>query len=66
MRKGQHGSLVVYTDRIRCIEIAGNGDEIGAEKDFVMGCHIVCPRRNSSLKYLKFSDQPIWLSLSVG
>ena len=37
MRKGEHGSLVVYADRMRRTETADNGDEIEREIPFLKG-----------------------------
>jgi len=40
--------------------------DIGLEEDIPNGVVNPQSRPNSSQKYLKFSDQAIWLSLSVG
>ncbi|MGH7114692.1 MAG: ArdC family protein, partial [Stellaceae bacterium] len=37
VRKGEHGSLVVYADRIRKTETADNGDEIEHQIPFLKG-----------------------------
>jgi hypothetical protein len=42
VRKGEHGSLVVYADRIHKTETGDNGDEIEREIPFLKGYTVFC------------------------
>jgi antirestriction protein ArdC len=42
VRKGEHGSLVVYADRITKTETGDNGDEIEREIPFMKGYTVFC------------------------
>jgi antirestriction protein ArdC len=42
VRKGEHGSLVVYADRIHKTETGDNGDEIEREIPFMKGYTVFC------------------------